>query len=226
MLNLKFKLANSQIIRLDSENIAENSRNCTAYFELGEDWAEPVTAYFSAKVGNERKKFKVILENQSCTIPNDLTSAVTTISVSAACKDRLTTNIVSISVIPSAVCDDSEIPSEPEPSAYEQVLKKLEELNNKISDIEVGSGGTSDYSELSNKPQINGVELNGNKTSDELGINAEKLTFSDGQTLQAKLDSGELKGEQGDDYILTEQDKEEIANIAISDIKDGDEVKY
>lgn len=33
-----------------------------------------------------------------------------------------------------------------------------------------GSGGTSDYSELSNKPQINGVELNGNKSTSDLGI--------------------------------------------------------
>lgn len=30
-----------------------------------------------------------------------------------------------------------------------------------------------DYSQLSNKPQINGVELSGNKTSDDLGISAE-----------------------------------------------------
>lgn len=33
-----------------------------------------------------------------------------------------------------------------------------------------GSGGTTNYSELSNKPQINGVALDGNKTSEELGI--------------------------------------------------------
>lgn len=31
-------------------------------------------------------------------------------------------------------------------------------------------GGTSDYSSLSNKPQINGVTLDGNKTADELGL--------------------------------------------------------
>lgn len=33
-----------------------------------------------------------------------------------------------------------------------------------------GSGGSSNYSDLANKPQINGVELSGNKTSAELGI--------------------------------------------------------
>ena len=35
---------------------------------------------------------------------------------------------------------------------------------------EPGPGGTSDYTELSNKPSINGVELNGNKTLTQLGI--------------------------------------------------------
>ena len=34
--------------------------------------------------------------------------------------------------------------------------------------------GTSDYRKLANKPQINGVELVGNKTTKELGIEAGK----------------------------------------------------
>lgn len=33
-----------------------------------------------------------------------------------------------------------------------------------------GGGGTSDYSQLSNKPSINGVTLSGNKTTSDLGI--------------------------------------------------------
>lgn len=33
-----------------------------------------------------------------------------------------------------------------------------------------GTGGTSNYPDLTNKPQINGVELVGNKTSEDLGI--------------------------------------------------------
>lgn len=32
------------------------------------------------------------------------------------------------------------------------------------------SGGTSNYADLSNKPQINGITLDGNKTSEDLGI--------------------------------------------------------
>lgn len=35
-----------------------------------------------------------------------------------------------------------------------------------------GEGGTTDYTQLTNKPQINNVELSGNKTLDDLGIQA------------------------------------------------------
>ena len=33
-----------------------------------------------------------------------------------------------------------------------------------------GGGGTSDYDDLTDKPQINGHELSGNKSSADLGI--------------------------------------------------------
>lgn len=38
-----------------------------------------------------------------------------------------------------------------------------------------GGGGTTDYEDLDNKPKINNVELNGNKTLSDLGINAESV---------------------------------------------------
>jgi hypothetical protein len=40
--------------------------------------------------------------------------------------------------------------------------------------IKGGTGGTYDYEKLDNKPKINGVELTGNKTTKELGIEAGK----------------------------------------------------
>lgn len=51
-----------------------------------------------------------------------------------------------------------------------QILKKR---SNKDFDWEWGSGaggGTSDYNDLTNKPQINGNTLSGNKTTSQLGI--------------------------------------------------------
>lgn len=53
-------------------------------------------------------------------------------------------------------------------------------------------GGTTDYNELENKPSINGVELSGNKTTQELGIqttvNVEYDTpFDTGKRLNGKI---------------------------------------
>ena len=44
-----------------------------------------------------------------------------------------------------------------------------------------GGGGTTDYTKLTNKPQINGVELNGNKTAQDLNLQpkGDYLTESD-----------------------------------------------
>lgn len=43
-------------------------------------------------------------------------------------------------------------------------------LLKKIRDIQASGGGVSDYGDLSNKPKINGVILNGNKTPGELEL--------------------------------------------------------
>lgn len=48
------------------------------------------------------------------------------------------------------------------------VIKARKQLTGNIK--EGGSGGTSNYEVLSNKPRINDVELRGNKTFDELGM--------------------------------------------------------
>jgi hypothetical protein len=45
-------------------------------------------------------------------------------------------------------------------------------VNTSEISISGGSGGTSDYNQLTNKPQINSVELSGNKTLADLGIQA------------------------------------------------------
>jgi len=52
-----------------------------------------------------------------------------------------------------------------------------------------GGGGTSDYNDLSNKPQINGVALSGNVTSDQLGIMSIKwYNYADGCFMYARED--------------------------------------
>lgn len=101
--------------------------------------------------------------------------------------------------------------------------------------------GTSNYENLSNKPQINNVELIGNKTLEELGIKqtytADDIAFNDGQTFQEKYDSGELKGEKGDkgvdgytpqkgiDYF-TEADKQELVQDVLNALPNAEGVEF
>ena len=56
-----------------------------------------------------------------------------------------------------------EIPAEPE-TRIEQYLDAI------VRNGGGGGGGTSNYNVLTNKPQINGVTLIGNKTLEELGV--------------------------------------------------------
>lgn len=76
-----------------------------------------------------------------------------------------------------------------------------------LSEVGEGSSVQQDYTALSNKPSIGGVELDGDMTLDDLGIKQEytasDISFSDGQTFQQKYDSGELKGDDGFSPIVT-----------------------
>jgi hypothetical protein len=61
------------------------------------------------------------------------------------------------------------------------------DLTNKPSLATVATSGS--YADLSSKPQINGVELSGNKTTGDLGINADNVMMSDGVTsVESALD--------------------------------------
>lgn len=64
--------------------------------------------------------------------------------------------------------------------------------------IEKGSRTSNNYNNFENKPQINGITLEGNKSSEQLGINSTTVKFNDGESFQEKYNNGELRGEKGD----------------------------
>lgn len=69
-----------------------------------------------------------------------------------------------------------------------QVLGLDNSLNPKWVD-QSGGGGTSDYSDLTNKPQINSVTLSGNKSLSEFGIHNVPPSGTTGQVLAKKSDT-------------------------------------
>lgn len=60
----------------------------------------------------------------------------------------------------------------------------------------IGSGGTSDYTDLENKPQIEGVTLTGNKTASDLGLaKVNQIPTVPTKVSQLQNDSGFLSSE-------------------------------
>ena len=64
--------------------------------------------------------------------------------------------------------------NKPPQSRIEELLLELKEA------IEEGSG-TDDYEDLENKPQINGHEVSGNQTGDDLGLMDQSASLTEEQ---------------------------------------------
>lgn len=56
-----------------------------------------------------------------------------------------------------------------------------------INTTSLQTGVTTNYNQLANKPKINGVELAGNKTTQELLIDAKDITYAENETVAAAL---------------------------------------
>jgi hypothetical protein len=82
----------------------------------------------------------------------------------------------------NVVVHETDTPTDPQitNSQYNQLLDTMNEMYRDLNDrIESGGGtggggtsGTLNYNRLYNKPKINGVELSGNKTNEDIGIGA------------------------------------------------------
>ena len=68
----------------------------------------------------------------------------------------------------AGVTSTSDIPEEP--------LTRIEAYLNKIIENGGGGGGTSDYDDLDNRPQVNSHTLTGNMSSSDLGLQSDVMT--------------------------------------------------
>ena len=66
----------------------------------------------------------------------------------------------------------------------------------------------NNYENMNHKPQINGVELVGNKTSEELGLGGDYVTREElADDLKGKVDAEEGKGLSSNDFSSDEKEK-------------------
>ena len=106
--------------------------------------------------------------------------------------------------------------------AYESETNKMkifdgEKAFNDLAYVggEGSSGGTNNYNLLTNKPQINSIELSGNKSLAELGIQA-KGDYATKSELASKADTSALSS-----YATTEAMNSALANKADTSALDG-----
>ena len=80
----------------------------------------------------------------------------------------------------------------------------MEQLTGTLS----GAPNSNDYEKMNHKPQINGVELVGNKTSEELGLGGDYVTREElADDLKGKVDAEEGKGLSSNDFSSDEKEK-------------------
>lgn len=249
---LHFKLKNSEICFMDKGKIvATQSKNQEiAQFELlSDDWVAPITAIFESTDGQSYTQ--ILDDNNECVIPWEALQYEGYMKVSAFCGDLRTAISTSVKLTESGY-KEGQTPSEPSQTVYEQILAKIKELEEQgvseemianaiekyiiehplqSGEIEIRNSG--DYIQWKRQSETewqNLVAVSDLTGADGVGISKAEinsngelvLTYSDGMSVNV----GVVKGANGSDYILTETDKTEIANIAIGNITDGDEVKY
>ena len=198
MLKLNFNLRHQAITLLNPGTVvATDSKNyLVANFNfISDDWEYPLTAIFTSDV--EKIPYAVLvgqsqqLEDNECFIPWEVLQSSGNVYVSVFCGDLHTTNTAKFKVVKSGYTE-GEIPPPPTPTIYEQILQALDSKqpmltagqNITITEENVisASSGSSDYTDLTNKPSINNVTLSGNKSSDDLSLQG-KLTAGQNITI-------------------------------------------
>lgn len=130
MITIDFALSHSFIRIVKRTLVTSQSQNYVqARFDLrSDDWTAPITAIFKA----DNNAYSILLEkDNTCIIPWEVLRNAGTVNVSAFCGDRHTANIAQFTVVQSGYTE-SEMPSEPTPTVYEQILKEFEGKQDKL----------------------------------------------------------------------------------------------
>lgn len=126
MITIDFALSHSFIRIIKRTLVTSQSQNYVkASFEVrSDDWTAPITAIF--KADNDNNAYSILLDkDNTCIIPWEVLRNAGTVNVSAFCGDRHTANIAQFTVVQSGYTE-GEMPSEPTPTVYEQILKNFE----------------------------------------------------------------------------------------------------
>lgn len=188
-------IVNPHKIEIVKEPVNEKEVNITkCEFEFADEMTNEFTkeAYFTFK----GTTYKVIILNNECDIPNEVLVEKGQVEIGVVAF-KVDNDLIRYNPSPAyfntwagSLKDNAENSSTPTPSELEQLESILTNKQDKLvsgtniktinnqsilgeGNINIeggGSTGTSDYESLQNKPSINNIDLIGNKTLNELGI--------------------------------------------------------
>lgn len=165
-MELRFKIFNQKIKRVDSNFIVSDSKNyLTASFDFSEEWDRCAKTVIFER-GSDA--YEVVLNSEGeCLVPHEVLK-LGSFKVSAfGTRDEMTvitTDCVKLDVAESGLLE-GQTPAEPTPDIYAQILGIAEDAERIAQSVrddadeglfkgEQGEPGTTDYNELENKPDL------------------------------------------------------------------------
>ncbi|MCB5881008.1 hypothetical protein LIR45_01215 [Lachnospiraceae bacterium EP-SM-12S-S03] len=239
---LRFEVRGQYIMRIDEEvPVAKCANMFKAHFDfLTEEWEGQKTAIF---VQGNYSKSQLLDEHNECIVPWEFfdTEERTRGYVSVYCGDLITANESSVKIEKTGYREsDASVP--PTPDVYQQILGEMDKKIDKSGHIPNkylgtddegnvvekegptdGGSGTTDYNDLENKPRINGNELSGDKTLEELGIQ-QKGEYALKEEIPTSLPASDVydwaKQPQKPTYTATEVGAESKGSVNTHDVSD------
>lgn len=135
MATLTFQVQNQQIRRTDNFKVVADSRNYLyANFTFSDDWGDAIkTAQFRHQCSDT--VYEVILNQYgSCLVPWEVLAEVGRVEVTVFGGDLITTNIAKFTVHESGYSEDGESSQPPTPSVYQQILDRMDGIEDAMVD--------------------------------------------------------------------------------------------
>ena len=205
-----------KVARAVDQKIVCGNGNYVVQFSFDEEWAEHETK--TARFSFNGKYEDVIFTGNNCPVPIIIDAIVCSVGVFAGNLQATTPALVKC--VPSILCKDG-VPADPMPDVYAQLIEMYENIQTGVIPPETIEKAVEDY--LEEHPVQGGAtaeesaQIAQNKEDIEKlatdKLDADKLPQAVNDALAQAKASGEFKGDPGDDYVLTEADKKEIAGM-------------
>lgn len=231
-MRLNIKVSDKVELQDTKLNIGTNNVNSIeCFFNLSEDFNN-LTAF--AVFTKNDKTYKSEIINNKCLIPQEILQNENTIELGVYGFALEGQKLVKrCSPIPTSIIikkgsyKEGDESTDASPNSFEYYLAECKKIKDSM---EGGTGtGTSNYTELNNKPKINNVELTGNKSLEDLGINIPTKTselsndsgfLTEHQDISGKVDKVEGKSLSTNDFTTEDKNKlDSLANYDDTDLK-------